>query len=119
MDSSRNTEAESFGFSVIETYSSNMQVPDAERLKIDISHFRGIRSKKFSIPSHGLVKIKGSNGSGKSTLLNALSWCLFGIPGDTQDFTESRTRRDTCKVSVHLPGNLTTSGRPISVTRTD
>ncbi len=91
-----------------------------DKFEVELVCYRGVKFAKHEFPSSGLVKVKGSNGSGKSTLLSAISWCLYGSPNNTRNYLcKAKMPKNSTKVTVSVPACLTTSGRAISVVRTD
>lgn len=88
-----------------------------DQLVVHVERYRGLKEKTLSFDTKGLIKINGNNGSGKTTFLNALSWCLYGVPSETHDYTEARTKRSSACVTVTIPGAMTLSGRRMRITR--
>ena len=88
-----------------------------DRITVAIRNFKCCEDKIVTLPTSGTVKLTGPNGSGKSTILNAISWCLYGIPGTTVDYSKKESTRKPAKVVVELPPSLTSSGRWMKVTR--
>lgn len=98
-----------------ETENGPLQPQDG--LKVHIACYRGVQEAYYEFPPSGIVKITGPNGSGKSTILSAISWCLYGTPTETANFTKKAADRGRTKVVVEVPPTLTSTGNWLIVTR--